>query len=279
MEINLVALDSKLWEIFRGAYGNVSKEVAILMGEPIREKQEKLRRLDPEEKEDYRIAFDNLCENLYHQMSFYTATYLVLPYLVTLFERDNEFSSFEWKLTMISELGGCLATDFPGNHKEQLTDKSILEAYEASILKLQELTKQFLEQYEENIKRLDFNERSMLVTAVLAIFGERETAFILTMSYWDTCCMFCDNCEYCEEDLALSEEEAKETIVPAEAVIGEWDGSSYEDSWLWISNVLNQLGAQEELEILSYYYGTYTCPECGKKESVLEFMKAYYFEE
>ena len=44
----------------------------------------KLRRLDPEEKDDFRIAFDNLFENLCHQMSFYYATYLVLPYLVNL---------------------------------------------------------------------------------------------------------------------------------------------------------------------------------------------------
>ena len=78
-ELVLVPLDSELWEIYRGAYGNVSREVAILMGEPILEPQKKLRRLDMEEKEDYRIAFDNLSENLMHQMSFYEAAWLVMP--------------------------------------------------------------------------------------------------------------------------------------------------------------------------------------------------------
>ena len=58
MEIKLVDLDSELWETFRGAYRNVSKEIAILMGEPVTEQQMKLRRLDPEEKDDLRIAFD-----------------------------------------------------------------------------------------------------------------------------------------------------------------------------------------------------------------------------
>lgn len=185
MEIKLVDLNSELWETFCGAYGNVSKEVEILMGEPITEPQEKLRRLDSEEKEDYRIAFDNLCENLSHQMSFYEATYLALPYLVQLLERNSKSGSFEWKLTMISELGLCLATDFP---------------------------------------------------------------------------------------------EAKEVIIPAESVIGKWDGSSYEDTWLWLSTMLDQLGAEEELEILSYYYGTYTCPDCGNQKKVMDFMKGYYFE-
>ena len=247
------------------------------MGEPVTEQQMKLRRLDPEEKDDFRIAFDNLFENLYHQMSFYYATYLVLPYLVTLLEKDSRFESFEWKMDMISEIGICLATDIPNNHREILTDEEILSSYEASILKLQELTKQFLEQHEEEIKELDFNARSMLITAILAIFGEREIAFILTMSCWDSCYMLCDNCEYCEEELELSDEEARKQIVPAESVIGNWDGSSYEDAWLWISNVLNQLGAQEELEILSYYYGTYTCPECGNKSKVFDLMKNYNF--
>ena len=54
------------------------------MGEPVTEQKMKLLRLDPEEKDDFRIAFDNLFENLFHQMSFYYATYLVLPYLVNL---------------------------------------------------------------------------------------------------------------------------------------------------------------------------------------------------
>lgn len=278
MEFELVNLNSELWEIYGGAYGNVREEVAILMGGPITERQEKLRRLDLEEKGDYRIAFDNLCENLFHQMSFYKATYLALPYLVRLLERDSKDRDFGWKLTMISEMGICLATDIPGNHRESAIDKNVLNSYEASLLTFQELTKQFLEHHEDEIRKLDFYKRSMLITAVLAIFGERETAFILTMSGWDTFYMLCDSCEYCEEELAFSEETAREVIVPVEIVTDGWDGSFYEDGWLWISNMLSRLGAQEELEILSYYYGTYTCPECGAEKKVLDFMKCYLFE-
>lgn len=277
MEIKLIELNSKLWETFRGAYGNVSKEVAILLGELNIEPQEKLCRLDTEEKENYYIAFDNLCENLSHQMSFYSATYLALPYLVKILERDSRFRTFERTLTMLSKIGLCLATDIPCNYREQLAEGEILISYEASILKLQELTKQFIKQYREKIKKLDFNERTMLITAILAILGDREVAFILTMSCWDECYMLCERCEYCEEELILSDDEAKEAITPAESMIGKWDGSSYEDTYLWLSNTINMFGAKEELEILSYYYGTYTCPECGNKKKVIDFMKQYYF--
>ena len=32
-------------------------------------------------------------------------------------------------------------------------------------------------------------------------------------------------------------------------------------------------------ELLAYYFGTYVCPECGKKMSVLTGMEGYYFGE
>lgn len=42
-----------------------------------------------------------------------------------------------------------------------------------------------------------FYKRSLRITAVLAIFWERETAFSRTMSGWDTFYMLCDSCEFC----------------------------------------------------------------------------------
>lgn len=63
--------DSPLFEVYRGAYGNIADYLVILMGER-KDAQEtfRLRRLERTEKTNYEIAFDNLCENLWHQMSF-----------------------------------------------------------------------------------------------------------------------------------------------------------------------------------------------------------------
>lgn len=258
--IELVDFKSKLWEEFRGAYGNVSHEVALLMSESTIEQQ------------DYDNAFHDLFENLSHQMSFYKATYLALPYLIELLERNHQ-CIFDWQLKMISEIGISLATDIPYNHKNESIDKSILDSYEESILKLQTLTKHFLTKYEEEIKVLDFYKRTMLITALLAIFGDREMAFLLVMSGWDNCCILCDNCDYCDEDIILSDEETVSDIIPAKIM------NHNSDIWLWMSQLLNHLDAKEELDILSYYYGTYTCPTCGKKSSFFNFMKNYFFEE
>ena len=46
--------------------------------------------LDFEEKECDQINFDNLCENLSHQLSFYNATYLAMPYLLLFLEKKRK---------------------------------------------------------------------------------------------------------------------------------------------------------------------------------------------
>ncbi len=61
-------------------------------------------------------------------------------------------------------------------------------------------------------------------------------------------------------------------IEPAESVIGKWDGKSYDNTYLWFSNLVHSLGVEDEWKI-SYYYGTYTCPECGNKGPLNEWMK------
>lgn len=73
----------------------------------------KIIRLDFSEKDSYRINFDNLCENLSHQLSFYKATYLAMPYLVLLLEKKRRAQDFDWQLLIIREAGMILSTDLP----------------------------------------------------------------------------------------------------------------------------------------------------------------------
>lgn len=276
--MNLVDLNSDLWEIFRGAYGNVSEELKILMGE-VNEipNQVKIRRLDTEEKGDYEIAFDNLCENLYHQMSFYLATYLVLPYFVTLLEQKEKEKDRKWEISILTEMGVCLATYISCNHTGSV-EQDIMDSFEESISIAAEKVKVFFSERFEELKRLDENELSLFCIAALAILGDRETAFILIMSNFDSCYMVCGECDDCEEEIELSSG-GKEEIIPAESVIGKWNKMSYDDTYLWLSNVLHLLGDDKSAEALSYFYGTYTCPECGKTSMVMDSMKRYYFDE
>ena len=83
--MNLIDFNSPLWEIYKGAYGSVKEDIIALTSE-------KQLFYKKNENSDYYIAFENLFENLSHQMSFYNATYITLPYIVALLEQyENNF--------------------------------------------------------------------------------------------------------------------------------------------------------------------------------------------
>lgn len=284
MDIKLTPYNSELWETFRGAYGNVCEEVKIIMGD-LEPPQNflKLRRLDPEEKDSYRIAFDNLCENITHQLSFYDATYIVMPYMMKLLEKKEAEKDFDWQFTIICEMGICLATDIPGNMYSKLEDEEIKESYEASIALFQEKTKNFLNHYMEELKALDDDLKTYFVNALMAIFVDREAAFILALGGWEESEIFCSTCE-CEGDIYFDEEEddsedfvstSFKNITPAP--IKNNDNKSNDDTYNWYINILNQLGATRAITIISYYYGTLTCPQCNTTKTTIDFVKDFHF--
>ncbi len=284
MDIKLTPYDSKLWDVYRGAYGNVCEMVQVVMGdlEPSSNPL-KLRRLDPEDKDNYRIVFDNLCENLTHQLSFYDATYLVMPYMVKLLEKKKTENDFDWQLTIICEMGICLATDIPTNMDFEIKNEDIIESYKTSVDLFIEQTKQFLNEHMEQLQSLDDNTKSMFVTALMAIFVDREAAFTLILGAWEESEIFCNTCE-CEgyisfnndfdkddSDEGLSDEEFFEVslkdITPA---------SSGNDTYNWYIDILNKLGAENEAAIIPYYYGTLACPKCKTTKPVMNFIKDFY---
>ena len=90
--MDFIPYDSELWEQYPGAYGNVCEEVKIVMGDVMDvPSQSKIRGLDLENKDDYEIAYDNLWQNLWHQMDFYEAMYIVMPYIAKLLEQNEDF--------------------------------------------------------------------------------------------------------------------------------------------------------------------------------------------
>lgn len=187
LKVALEDFHSGRWEVFQGAYGNIQKDVENMMN------------FDE-------IGLENVFESLYHQMSFYSGIYLAMPYLTVLLEQAMEQDDFEMERNLISNMGICLATDNSINqyNEKETIEKEILDNYLKSIQKLQGITKHFLNHHIEKIKQLDNNNRSMLATAVLAIFGDHETAWILTLNCWDSCYMCCDSCDYFDEDKELS---------------------------------------------------------------------------
>ena len=204
MKMTLTPLDSPLWEVYRGAYGNVREEVAILAG-PEKDAPEvgRLRRLDTAEKSDFQVAFDNLCENLSHQMTFYEALYLALPYMVKLLSRKIAENDFTWQVNIFSEIGCCLATDIPNQRSQEFETAmppEILESYQAAILRLQEYAKKFVLNNADKIGALPEWDREFLLVGLLGVFGNHALASILILSDDNNCGLACPNCDFYDEE-------------------------------------------------------------------------------
>lgn len=225
---------------------------------------------------------DIIFQNITHQMTFYSATYLVLPHMVRLLEQVLEEGDAENAFLLIFNLGICLATDIPANHSKE-EDSPLLADYNAASQKLAGLTKRYFNMYMDVIQEMDEERRSMLFVAALAILGEREMVYValdqLASGEIEEINMVCGgDCGYYEECYEPCAEQGAGIVLHAEYEPGKWDGRSYEDAFLWTSAIADMLCLENQLQVLRYLYGTFTCPECGKTKPVIDFMVNYFTE-
>lgn len=270
----LQELDSILWDTYRGAYGDVSEYLTILMGE--REdacETFKLRRLDNAPKTNYELAFDNLCENLWHQMSFYPATWLVVPYLARLMEGWEKEDDVKWLFQGILGVGSCLATDVYGDRPKE---DEVRESYENAIWQIRDITANFLAGHMDDVREKHISLRRGFASSVTAVMGERKLAYLLALSELESCYIVCPGCENCDEEIEFGYFDPSRRIEKADIPVKKWDGESMTDIRFWLFNLFALLGDTEGVERLRYYFGTYTCPKCGKRTEVLKGMAGYF---
>lgn len=94
--IETASLNSELWDIYKGAYGNITEDLkGLLIPEPDVPENEKS--FDVSGDSDYMISFDNIWQQLGHQMSFYPALYLALPYLTKIYSYWRGKDDFKCK--------------------------------------------------------------------------------------------------------------------------------------------------------------------------------------
>lgn len=274
----LLPLEEELWEKFSGAYGNICEEMKLLLGNPEDvPPQEKIRWMDEEEKDNYTILFENVCDELWHQMSFYEATYPAMPYFLILLERAEEKEDFLGQFTLISAMGGILATDIADNPRNiEIVPQEMLDAYEETITILKEKIKKFYQTYKEEIKDIEDNEKIEFLIAMVSVLGDRELSYHLSFGLMEEVLLYCTDCNMEDEENTLDDPDFCEKIVPAP--IPDWDGISFTDTYTWFYGVLSEIGMEQWKEYLPYYYGTYTCPECGAEKRIWDFIRAYYFE-
>lgn len=252
------------WESYLSASGSVLEDVMII---------DKVIKDEEVSDEDYGMAMERLGELLSHEFSFYDASYLALPYLVKLLEQRYEYDAVEEMFNIIMMLGPVLATENEDETSEISED--LLENYNKTKLALKELTKIFLMENVEFLQELDQGESGFFASCILAILDDGQAAKVLMNLLFEELYVICENCEECNEDIDSLLGEEPDCIEPAEDVTGQWDGNDLSDTYMWFANFLEILGNEGAKEALKYYYGTYTCLECGAKMLAMDGVKNY----
>ncbi|MCX4326741.1 MAG: hypothetical protein OSJ45_05530 [Lachnospiraceae bacterium] len=272
--------NSELWEQLRGAYGNIQEDIAPLMVDnPEVPEDEKTLNPYMSYKSDYMIAFDNVCNQLWHQMSFYDASYIAMPYLAKAFNYWYEKNDFIMQVLFLINAGIIVSTDnkyndIYNNIKDTIPE-NIMESYNQSILFFKEKAEELLTNKLDMLKQFKPDTVSYICISLLAFVGKREHSFILLLENFSQCPVICGNCDFFLEDIDLDNdiedqeisEELNSLITPAPSVIGRWDRKSLDNTYIWLSNVLHIAGSCHDVKKLSYFYGTFTCPGCGTKSS------------
>ena len=84
--------------------------------------------------------------------------------------------------------------------------------------------------------------------------------------------MECPSCEYYDEDMEsegfYNPEIVKERVAPVGQDLQEPNKSTYQ----WLCDLFDAFGIEDAWK-LPYYYGTYTCPECGEQGILMDWMK------
>ena len=262
--MKLLDLNDPLWDAYPGAYGSVRAEVGVLMGEPAGP-QMQLRRLKEQAEDDEHLAFDNLCESLSHQMTFYPAMYVVLPYIVKFLSLKS--ADYDWKRLIFSEIGQCLAADafFPGENRPG-APQEILDSYQEAAEVLAEEARRFLKDCRKQLRKEGTFERRWLLLGLYGLLGDRLEAYVMNLHAWESCCVQCGQCGWLDEDLVLSEPKQRRKLRPARL----WQKKPA--SFRRFREMLHQMGDWEGEELLAWYYGTCTCPKCGQKQSTMEAL-------
>ncbi len=256
----------------------------------------------------YRQAYEDVLSNFITMGEFTYELYLATPYFVEIYEKWKQKQDFQWQFLFVSLIGACLATDFPYNHfSKKLNEslpKEIIENHLYSVKIMQEQTKAFISDHFEKLKQLNHTEAQYFCQCLFAILGDREASYIFFLRNFNGCSIVCPYCidsdEICYEfDWNKINEESTcklpfhysdaaghwymrgdksickppKEICLAPSAIGQWDWKSYDNDYVWFSNLLYFLGNEESAKKLSYYYGVFTCPNCGKTSIVMDLAK------
>lgn len=155
-------LNSERWEKYVGAYGNIQGFLEKFVNDP-----------------DNKDMAENVYQSLNHQMTFYPANYLVIPYLVEMLEKKMASDDVKWVEYCLFNVGMTLASKNIVTRHEYSgfkPDKDVKKAYRKSLKKLKKLSNYFYKIYKGQL-----THKSESLAARLCIKGIRLPVYLFVI--------------------------------------------------------------------------------------------------
>jgi len=255
-----LALEPKLWENLRSAYGNECEIIDIL---------NKLY-ITKDEKQWLHIFLEELADNaqIVHQGTFYDITVAVMPHIVFMLT-NNEWSN-NTRYKIISYIGYFISCE-----NREIIEKlpeDIQKNYKKSLKILETITQDIVENFDKSFQ-IEFDEElSYFALACFAILKDKIVANLL--QFIDIEIEFvCGSCSDGAEEFFSFIDDIESNNENLKLIKPSTVQTSTDDNFLWFYNFLINIGEKKLSKTLPYYYGTYTCPKCGEKAIVINLMK------
>ncbi|MBE6764358.1 MAG: hypothetical protein E7546_00560 [Ruminococcaceae bacterium] len=148
-KITTEAIGSENWDKYYGAYGNMSEDIKALIN-------------DPDDKD----ATEKVYQGINHQMSFYPAAYIVLPYLTDLLDRKIEAKDIEWAEYCLFNIAMTIASDnvFARDKEHKINMTSDIKGnYKRCVKKVRKTAKRFYRTYKDQLEHKSESNASRLV--------------------------------------------------------------------------------------------------------------------
>ena len=155
-------LNSDRWEKYVGGYGNIQGFLEKFVNDP-----------------DNKNIAEDVYQSLNHQMGFYPANYLVIPYLVEMMEKKMASDDVEWVEYCLFNIGMALASKNVLTRHEYSRfeiDKDVKKAYRMSIKKLKKLSNYFFMTHKGKL-----THKSESLAARLCIKGIRLPVYLFVI--------------------------------------------------------------------------------------------------
>lgn len=207
---------------------------------------------------------------IYHnQCGFYDSTIVVISYLIEFVKQRNK--DFKYSMTLISYIAL-----FYSNEEDIIIDTNLKQWYDKNITYIKTYLFHLMEDhYIDIITFSKENTRLSLISFMSLLDTSPFGAYIakqISSHNFIELPIECINCSFTDGILPIYDK----SLTPAKADLTTWNKKDFSNTPVWIYNIYKDVLEDEIIKWSLQITGTFTCPNCGKKQSTIACVANYW---